>query len=93
VDIGGPGPQPPPGLGIWPGPNPPYIDIGGPAPQPPPGGGGGTPPQTPKLEAKVGWTPMTGWVVVYVPTDEHATPSTTPPAASMDTQTATPASE
>jgi hypothetical protein len=36
-----------------------------------------TPPGKPevKWEVKVAWTPVTGWVVVAVPTGEHPTPS------------------
>jgi hypothetical protein len=30
---------------------------------------------TPNWEVKVAWTPVTGWVVVAVPTGAHATPS------------------
>jgi hypothetical protein len=33
------------------------------------------PPAGPKWEVKVGWTPLTGWIVVAVPTGEHVTPS------------------
>ena len=29
----------------------------------------------PNWELKVGWTEMTGWIVVAVPTGEHVTPS------------------
>ena len=30
---------------------------------------------TPGWEVKIAWTPVTGWVVVAVPTDAHVTPS------------------
>jgi hypothetical protein len=30
---------------------------------------------TPGWEVKVAWTPVTGWVVVAIPTGEHVTPS------------------
>ena len=33
------------------------------------------PTETPKWEVKIAWTPVTGWVVVAVPTGEHVTPS------------------
>lgn len=39
---------------------------------------GGPPPEIPTVpgyDQKVGWTEDTGWVVVYVPTGEHVTPS------------------
>jgi hypothetical protein len=37
---------------------------------PPPSGG-----PAPNWELKVAWTPVTGWVVVAIPTGEHPTPS------------------
>lgn len=40
-------------------------------PETPPDGGGGELP----LKPVIAWTPETGWVVVYVPTGEHVTPS------------------
>ena len=33
------------------------------------------PDPAPGWELKVAWTPVTGWVVVAIPTGEHATPS------------------
>lgn len=32
-------------------------------------------PSTPNWEIKIAWTPVTGWVVVAVPTGPHVTPS------------------
>jgi hypothetical protein len=53
--------------------NPAYPPVIGGGPILPPD----SPPQAPtlKLEKKVGWTPETGWVVLYVPTGDHVTPS------------------
>lgn len=79
------GSQPP--LGFWGGVAPPYVDIGGPGPQPrpehpivlppdlpaeipPPNGGESIP-----IEWKTGWTQVTGWVIVGIPTVPHPTPS------------------
>ena len=42
-----------------------------PVPQPPTGG---VEPGV-EWEVRVGWTPVTGWIVVAVPTGEHVTPS------------------
>jgi hypothetical protein len=49
----------------------------------PPWGWGGTPPEIevppqpdlPAVEWKAAWTPVTGWIVVGIPTGAHATPS------------------
>lgn len=74
-----PRPHPQPPLGIWgpndPRPNPPIAFPPGWIGGVPPGGGGGGGEQEPPFEVKVGWTPETGWIVVYVPTGEHVTPS------------------
>jgi hypothetical protein len=73
---------------IWPGPGYPAHPIA-PGGQPPGiWGGGNVPMPTPpiylpigedgaqkKLEAKTAWTPQSGWVVVFVPTDEATLPT------------------
>lgn len=72
-------------------PNPPGIWGGGNVPMPtppiafPPGWIGGVPPgggggdgggeHEPKFEAKVAWTPETGWVVVFVPLEGTLVPT------------------
>ena len=70
-DQGLPGSQPHPDQGL-PG-NQPYPDQGlPPVPEMPP-----TPPGdiAPNWEKKVAWTPVTGWVVVAIPTGPTPTPS------------------
>ena len=62
----------PPGIwGPYPGfPSNPISGIPGlPGYEPPAEG------QKPPFEAKVGWSPSTGWIVVYVPTGPTPTPS------------------
>jgi hypothetical protein len=83
-----PRPGDPPPIGHWGPPvDPGYgVDVGtGPVrpahpivlppnlpPEIPPPDGGGSPI---KVEWVTGWTPLTGWVVVGIPTDPHPTPS------------------
>ncbi len=58
---------------------PPVIwGPGDPRPTPPiaiPPGLPPTLPEGPAIEWKVGWTPVTGWIVVGIPTGPHPTPS------------------
>ena len=82
LEVGG-GPAKPP-LGFWGGVAPPYVDIGFPGPQPHPEHPIVLPPDLPPtlpppderpIDWKVAWTPVTGWVVIGVPTGPHPTPS------------------
>jgi hypothetical protein len=70
IDAGGPGPQPGGPITIW-GPIGDYIDAGFPPPQPP------LPPVINEKPVvwKVGWTALTGWVVVGIPQGPTVTPS------------------
>jgi hypothetical protein len=80
---GGPMPGGPP-LGFWGGRPPPFVDIGFPQPQPHPEHPIVLPPELPPelpppdgrpIDWKVAWTPVTGWIVVGVPTGPHPAPS------------------
>ena len=69
-DQGLPGAQPRPDHGLPPFPSHPIV-LPPPGEIPPPIDPG----RTPGWELKTAWTPTTGWVVVAVPTGEHASPS------------------
>src|SRR4029077_13122961 len=92
VDIGGPGPQPPSGAHpshpIY---YPPYVDAGPPAAQPHPEHPIVLPPDLPPtlpdpdnrpVNWKTAWTPVTGWIVVGIPSGTHPTPSAPAPTPS-----------
>ena len=66
------------GGGNVPMPTPPIANVPGLPPMGPnwpPGGGGGDGEHEPKFEAKVAWTPETGWVVVFVPLEGTLVPT------------------
>ena len=69
-DQGLPGSQPRPDQGLPPFPSHPIV-LPPPGEIPPPI----EPGTTPNWELKVAWTPVTGWVVVAIPTGPHPTPS------------------